>query len=327
MNNNALEYDRLEKTITSQNNKLKNLLLFKDDTLNMIMHDIRNPINRILSSGKDLTLTKEEISESGKKILLLAENILDINKLRESKMVLNLGYVNITAIINEAIQEVDYLLKIKNIAVIKNISSNAKIRLDENLIKRLITNLLINAIKFSKVNGSIEIVLIPKKESLRIEIIDKGKGIAPEFINKIFDKFYQENTNISDYQYSTGLGLTFCKLVMESHGGEIGVDSILDMGTTIWLEFPEVPKAEIMNEQNIETLKSEVVEYNAEERNFLIYYKKKLKTLEIYQTGEMYKLLYSYKCGGSTNLLNWKNEIINASITGNVTNYNLLKGA
>jgi signal transduction histidine kinase len=327
MNNNALEYQRQESTITSQNNELKDLLLFKDDMLHMILHDIRNPINRILASGKDISLTREEISESGKKILLMAENILDIYKLRESKMVLNPEYVNINELVNEAVLEVDYLLELKKINIIKNISTNAIIRLDENLIKRLMVNILTNAIKFSKVNSSIEIRLIPIKESIRIEVIDNGKGIAPEFINKIFDKFYHEKTNNSDYHYSTGLGLTFCKLVMESHGGKIGVNSVSDKGTTIWFEFPDVTKVEIMNEQKIMTVKSETIEYNAEERKCLSHYKKKLNTMEIYQTGEMYKLLYSYKCGSSSRLLHWKNEVINASITGNVENFNLLKEA
>ena len=251
MNNNALEYYRLESTITAQNNELKELLLFKDDMLHMILHDIRNPINRILSSGKDISLTQEEISESGKNILLIAENILDVYKLRESKMILNLEYVNINEIINEAVREVDFLLELKKITVKKNLLTNSIIRLDKNLIKRLMVNLLINAIKFSKVNETIEIRLMPIKDSIRIEVIDKGKGISPEFIHKIFDKFYQVNTNKPEYQYSTGLGLTFCKLVMESHGGKIGVDSVLDKGSTIWVEFSEVSKIEIINEQII----------------------------------------------------------------------------
>jgi len=324
MKDNMLEYHAENQTLLNQNIELNKLMGFKDDMLNMILHDIKNPINLILAAGNDNTIKKSEIAESGKRILLIAENILDISKMKESKMKLNLENVNFNNVVYDALAEVDYLLKQKKILVIRGFSDNPVLRIDENLIKRLMVNLLTNAIKSSKVNEHIEIKLLKEDGILRVEVIDKGIGISPEFINKVFDKFYQEKINDSIYNRSVGLGLTFCKLVVDTHNGKIGAESVLNNGTTMWFEFPMVLNSVKMIEKTCEST-DEIIEFNTDESKFLLFYKKKLAILDIYQTGEMYRMLYTYKCGESKQLIHWKDEIINASLTGNIEIYEKLR--
>jgi len=240
-------------------------------------------------------------------------------------MRLNLVCVNFNNIVCDALNEVDYLLKQKKILIIKAFSENCLIRIDENLMKRLMVNLLTNAIKSSKVNDYIEIRLKLQEGMLRVEVIDNGKGIAPEFISKMFDKFYQEDINDSVYNRSVGLGLTFCKLVVDTHKGKIGADSVLDKGTTIWFEFPLEINTVSMLHDSIAHQAEEVGNFNRNEKKTLLIYKKKLAILDIYQTGEMYKMLYTCNNSGSQDLINWKDQIINASMTGNVENYEKLR--
>jgi len=321
----SLEKNKNEQAVYNQNIEFNKLLRFKDDMLNMILHDIKNPMNLIIAAGNDSTITKTEIAESGKQVLLIAENILDISKMKESKMRLNLACVPFNNVVYDALNEVDYLLKQKKLLIINGFSENYMIRIDENLMKRLMVNLLTNAIKSSKMNDYIEIRFILHEGMLRVEVIDNGKGISPEFISKIFDKFYQEEINDSIYNRSVGLGLTFCKLVVDTHKGKIGAESELDKGTTIWFEFPlEINPVSKLHDSTV-LPSEEVVNFNRTDKKTLLIYKKKLAILDIYQTGEMYKMLYTCNSDGSESLINWKDQIINASMTGDIENFEKLR--
>ena len=86
--------------------------------------------------------------------------------------------------------------------------------------------------------GEICTVLEAQPDGARIAVIDSGPGIPPEYLEKIFEKFGQVNTGASHHKYSSGLGLTFCKLVVEAHGWRIGVDSGVGKGSTFWFELP-----------------------------------------------------------------------------------------
>jgi len=119
---------------------------------------------------------------------------------------------------------------------------------------RVFTNLLGNAIKFSPENSSIAIAITPIGETVRATVSDQGCGIPPEFHHKIFEKFEQVGTH-QEEQHSSGLGLTFCKLAVETHGGCIGIESpslprkalpppspedsnAIGMGSTFWFTLP-----------------------------------------------------------------------------------------
>jgi len=324
MNTTTWEYHNLELIISNQNEELNKLLTFKDDTLNMVLHDIKNPCNRILSAVEDHNLSKDEIVDASKKILLLTENILDVFKINESKMRLVLENVNFNDVINGSLTEIKYLLNQKKIVVVKEISVNCVVSIDENLMKRVMVNLLTNAIKFSNINSYIKIKLISNENSMRVEVQDNGIGIPIESINHIFEKYYQDKINDSECNRSLGLGLFFCKLVMETHGGKIGVESVLDKGTTLWFEIPMKIKPGLIIVPTIEFV-PENHNYNHDEKIFLGSYLEKLVDLDIYQTGAIFKILYSNSCGDSKPILIWKDDIINAVLTGNEFDFNRLK--
>jgi signal transduction histidine kinase len=108
---------------------------------------------------------------------------------------------------------------------------------DPGIMQRVISNLVGNALKFTSKSGSVKVVILPLGDQLRVEVRDTGYGIAPEYLERVFDKFAQVEAREEHKGYSSGLGLTFCKLATEAHGGRIGVSSEIGKGSTFWFEL------------------------------------------------------------------------------------------
>ena len=114
--------------------------------------------------------------------------------------------------------------------------SSSTVTVDVGLMRRVLQNLVGNALKYTPTGGDVRIVVTAFVSEVRIAVSDAGPGIEPEFHHRIFEKFAQvENTN--NHQ-GAGLGLTFCKLAVEANGGRIGVESEVGKGSTFWLTLP-----------------------------------------------------------------------------------------
>jgi len=316
--------DEMSRIKTIQNQKLNRLIDFKDWMLNVIIHDLKNPINRILSAGKKPIIQKEEIMEPGKQMLLLVENILDVYKMEESKMPLRLSTLYIDHIIQKATEQVKYLLDEKKITLIKRLSVKSTVEVDEHLMERVIINLLSNAIKYSKANSSIEIRVMPGDNRIRLEVSDNGDGIEAGNLDSVFEKYFQGNTKDLGYNHSTGLGLSFCKLVITMLGGTIGAESVLTKGATIWFELPIKSENIKISEEITQTCPKRYKNSNDEEM-IILKYKIKMADLVVYQTGEILNILKTSMYENSPHFIFWKEEIIKSSMTGNVEYFNQLK--
>jgi len=143
-----LEICELSNTLDERNKELNKLINAKDWMLNMILHDIKSPINRLLSASKRNVVEKEEITQASKHILSIVDNILEVYKMEESKMPLNLSLQNIGTIINKASHQVRYLLDEKKIVLTKQISANPIVKADVQLLIRVFVNLFNNSIKY-----------------------------------------------------------------------------------------------------------------------------------------------------------------------------------
>jgi signal transduction histidine kinase len=110
---------------------------------------------------------------------------------------------------------------------------------DPALIRRVVGNLLGNALKFTPASGSITLTVTRVDGRPFIEVADTGPGIPPDFIGRVFDKFSQAGEGRAKKRYSTGLGLAFCKLAVEAHGGTIGVASEVGAGSRFTFQLPE----------------------------------------------------------------------------------------
>jgi len=111
-------------------------------------------------------------------------------------------------------------------------------RYDAELLTRDVANLVGNALKFTPEEGAVTVRARSDGTGARVEVQDAGPGIPEEYRTRIFEKFGRVAARGEKRTLSTGLGLTFCKLAVEAHGCEIGVDSVLGQGSTFWFRLP-----------------------------------------------------------------------------------------
>jgi two-component system sensor histidine kinase/response regulator len=216
-----------------------------------------------------------EISKrSGTNLLNLVNDILSVAKLESGQLKVNLVPISFPALVEEALVELTPLINERHATIEREWAPDLpSLTADRDLIHRLMVNLLSNALKFSPHKPTISIGALvvaaedanggdanggdanggdanggdtnPEKgKLLRVWVRDNGYGISPEHHKSIWDKFGQAETRPENFRASTGLGLTFCKLATEAHGGTIGVESELGQGSTFHFTLPvrESPK-------------------------------------------------------------------------------------
>lgn len=227
------------------NGKLEKLSNFKEGLTQMIAHDMKNPLHVIISLA-DGKLDKDKlktIGQSGKEMLHLVTNMLDIQKFEETKMELKQVHVSLEKLFSEARLQTELLLVAKNIDLRFCLPKPLALFVDYQIIDRVIVNLMTNAIKYSPIDGKIAIIAQDGPNGhVNLSVSDEGEGIKADEIGQIFEKFWQSNAKKSGKTASTGLGLTFCKLAVEAHGGLIKAESECNgknHGTTITLSLPE----------------------------------------------------------------------------------------
>ena len=176
-------------------------------------------------------------------LLGMINDLLDISKMENGSM--QLAYSNPTpqGLIDRALQQVAELVREKELVIEQEVSARFPIlTLDEDKIRRVLVNLLGNAVKFTPRGGRITVrAMTGEDEHVLFSVVDTGEGIPQEAFGKIFEKFGQVEDRQAGRKNSTGLGLTFCKMAVEAHGGRIWVESELGKGSTFSLVVPVCP--------------------------------------------------------------------------------------
>jgi len=179
----------------------------------------------IEDQGREYLDTAVQGSEN---LLRMILNLLDVRRLEDGKLRLHCEEFNVSDVIGDAVEKHKTLIKQKEIKTKMVIDENVSTWIaDRSLIERVLSNLLTNAIGYSYRGGEIVIAswLDEEGKQLRMEVKDSGNGIARKFHRKIFEKFSQLYDGRTERRHGTGLGLTFCKLAVEAHQGEIWVES------------------------------------------------------------------------------------------------------
>lgn len=228
------------KEIAAKNEKLLELEKTKDGLMHMIVHDLRTPLGAIFGFIDIMLLNKQRLAQDQIKALEkcidfcqelkeMIESLLSIYKLEEGKMKLNIETANMEDMIDETVQQFFVKSAEKQIALSYDRSDRHLIALaDSRLVKRVLANLLNNAIRHTPFGGRIKIFAESDQnnDNLHIKVVDNGDGISSEYHQKIFDKFEQVKLKKSGIAVgASGLGLAFCKLAVEGHGGRIWVES------------------------------------------------------------------------------------------------------
>jgi len=219
-------------------------------------HELRTPLNSINGFSEVLydeifgPLNEKQktyvnnVLTSGKHLLLLINQILDMAKVESGKMKLTLSSLPMKSLLNEIPLLVADMVSKKKLQMLLEIAEDLpNIEGDELKVKEIIYNLLSNAIKFTPDGGKIG--MRAKSVDSRVEVVvwDTGVGIAHENMEKIFEGFFRVDTPYSWVTEGTGLGLPLSRKLVELHGGKLFVESEgLDRGTSVWFTLPIVSR-------------------------------------------------------------------------------------
>lgn len=247
---NALALHRLHDELAERYRQLRHLEQLRDGLVQMIVHDLRSPLMGImaylqliredLAGPRDLSEVNTLLSEAqevASTMAAMVTDVLDVSRLEAAALPLNHRVVDLSRAAASAITACGGRAMNGRVRVIGP-APPILVDGDLDLLRRVFTNLVANALKFSPSKEPVTVRLQRQGERAEVAVIDTGSGIPPEYLGIIFDKFRQAPTNGRLSQPSTGLGLTFCKLIVEAHGGTIGVDSTVGQGSTFWLTLP-----------------------------------------------------------------------------------------
>ena len=238
----------------------------RDNLTAMLVHDLRTPLTAILGSLEmlrggqvghmdDLQQEIVEIgTRSSHRLLALINDLLDVNKMESGKMSLKRSLVSPTELVETAVEQIVFLSGGNAVEITRALTPDLpRMQADEDLLRRVLINLLGNAIKFTRASGTVTIAAALVSEgqngrptehgegcgqALLMSVRDNGIGIPLEDQTRIFEKFGQVESRDAGRKMSTGLGLTFCKFAVEAHGGRIWVESVPGEGSTFLFTVP-----------------------------------------------------------------------------------------
>ena len=214
-------------------------------------HELRTPLNAIIGFSEvlqehmfgEMNEKQEEyindIHGSGKHLLSLINDILDLSKVEAGRMELDLEIFNVAAAVDNALTLIKERAGRHNIELQAAVAPEvADIKGDERKFKQILLNLLSNAVKFTPEGGHITVAARPHDSMVEISVTDTGIGIAPADCEAVFEEFRQVGTDYTKKAEGTGLGLALTRKFVELHGGKIWVTSEVGKGSTFTFTLP-----------------------------------------------------------------------------------------
>ena len=230
------------------------LLEVREDFMLTLTHDLKNPLigsNRLIEliAEGNVRISKEQqanlllqIRDSNNNLLSMIQSLYEVYKYEKDLQELHLEKTDLLAVVNHYLRSVRHLMEDKRIVThVVNNSRDNIVLADSLSISRVVQNLIENAIKFSPVEGRVEINLRNEDDNVTINVSDQGPGIEPQDLQKLFLRFYQGRPGRS-YNYGMGLGLYLCRQIVEAHSGKIWCAPKEDAGATFTVSLPTVPK-------------------------------------------------------------------------------------
>ena len=235
------------------NSELSRVMRSKDDFLSAMSHELRTPLNAVLGLSESLAegvygemnakqaQSINTIAESGRHLLSLINDLLDIAKIGAGKMELDLKKANVEDMCQASLRLVLEQAQKKNLKLTLAMDNKSvMLTADERRLKQILVNLLSNAVKFTPDGGSVtlETKCDVESESLVFSVRDTGIGIATEDLKRLFSPFTQLDSKLSRLYAGTGLGLTLVLKLVELHGGSVSVESEIGKGSCFTVRIP-----------------------------------------------------------------------------------------
>ncbi|MEQ8168216.1 MAG: GAF domain-containing sensor histidine kinase [Candidatus Eremiobacterota bacterium] len=252
---NAQLYENLQRTLVElqeSHRQLQDANALKDEFLANISHELRTPLTSILGFSETIVSGRlgevndkyqrcsRYILENGKHMLRLVDDLLDISLVQTNRIVLNREEVMLTEVIEECLDSLSNEKERKKITITADIPPGINpAYADPQRLRRIIRNLVDNAIKFNVYDGRVELRVEEKERYFEISVADSGIGISEENFDIIFEKFRQIDGSTTREYGGTGLGLALVKELITLHGGQVWVQSRVNEGTIFTFTLPK----------------------------------------------------------------------------------------
>ena len=251
---NAVTTKQLHDEVTRQLQRLQELEAARDTLTHMVVHDLRSPLTGLLGyldllrrsaaagAADDILEYAQDATAVAWKLRELVSQVLDVSRLESGQMPVSPVETDLVPLLPSVVALLGP--PPPGVNVVYDVAQKPFMATcDRDLMGRVLANLVGNAFKFTPEGGEVRVGLEATNGQTRITITDTGPGIAAEHRQMIFEKFGQAPQSQTAGRRSAGLGLTFCKLAVEAHGGRIGVESPSGGGTQFWIEFPRTPQS------------------------------------------------------------------------------------
>ena len=227
----------------------------REDLVHTMVHDLRNPLTNIFGAleflgdevGPTLSPDYQQVLEIARTNAMhmvgMVAAILELNRLESGQVPLDQKPIFLPTLISNVVRTQSHLAKNKSIVLSVEASNDLPLAwADGNLFERVLQNLLDNAIRFTPIGGHIQVragLENPPSGWLLVSVVDNGSGIPDDVRDRVFQKF----TTARHRESGTGLGLAFCKMVVEAHGGRIWTENYEKQGTVFYFTLPPLPNA------------------------------------------------------------------------------------
>ncbi|MDR3672456.1 MAG: hybrid sensor histidine kinase/response regulator [Holophaga sp.] len=244
------ELEAKNRALEDNYRKLREMASMRDTLVHMVVHDMRNVVQTVMMVQEVVRrMGPEQFGREGPQVLqdavastfLLREmisTVLDQSKLEAGVMELKMKPCDLREVARDALEPMR-TLQGQGLLVLDLPQDAVPAVCDPPIVGRIILNLVSNAVKFTPPKaGAIRLGIRVTDAGVRVAVRDQGPGIAPEYLDRIFDPYNQGPGTGPERYPSTGLGLTFAKMAVEAHGGRIGVESEVGRGSTFWFVLP-----------------------------------------------------------------------------------------
>ena len=254
------ELKRSQEALLQAKEEAERASKFKDQFLSTMSHELRTPLNAVLGFSELLTDKRygemnerqaryvNHIHTSGRHLLKLISDILDLSKIEAGKMEIVREDVAVDFVCTEVLSGLRPLADKKSQALIRQVEPHLYVRADPTRFKQILMNLIGNAIKFSPERGRIELAARSMDGQVRVEVRDDGPGIPPEDQQRIFEAFYRRAESGKAVE-GTGLGLAITERLVNMHGSQLEIDSRPGEGTCFHFSLPLVANHPVQSAQ------------------------------------------------------------------------------
>jgi len=255
----AIQNARLFREIETKSRELETASRHKSEFLANMSHELRTPLNAIIGFSEVLSERLfgdmndkqaeyvQDISESGRHLLALINDILDLSKIEAGRMELEPSDFDLGKLVAQTLTLLRERAERRGIALDSTVSpGTATVNGDERKVKQVLLNLLTNALKFTPEGGSIHVAATGYEDRVEVSVRDTGVGIAPEDHEAVFEEFRQVGASAARIE-GTGLGLAISRRFIELHGGRLWLEESSTAGSTFAFALPLAPSDAPLN--------------------------------------------------------------------------------